>query len=305
MALKLHCELASLTLWPTSRASPENHFCCQSGKLHRIEQLHFYGPVRIRYLHVLDGLDLSVAVVDKAVPCSGDSYGWYKKPLALIFGIWQSDVTGFGRCWLRVYMNRAWILFNIWVGRIKEASELVELLRDAGLRAEYLFLCWVKSRISVWLTGIFASEDRYVQFFYDPVTSLLRYHSSEEVIAVKDSKHTLYSKKAIVVAADCWSRSLMHDLFRESEIVLDAPEKPQKGHQLVLENFDSLKVNHVPDGKPVIGFVPGLANVFLATGHEGGGLSMALGTADMEADMVLGNSEKVDSATSAVQGRYC
>lgn len=30
----------------------------------------------------------------------------------------------------------------------------------------------------------------------------------------------------------------------------------------------------VPDGKPVIGPVPGLPNVFLATGHEGGGLSM-------------------------------
>lgn len=30
----------------------------------------------------------------------------------------------------------------------------------------------------------------------------------------------------------------------------------------------------VPDGKPVIGNVPGLSNLFLATGHEGGGLSM-------------------------------
>lgn len=30
----------------------------------------------------------------------------------------------------------------------------------------------------------------------------------------------------------------------------------------------------VPDGKPVIGPVPGLSNVLLATGHEGGGLSM-------------------------------
>ncbi|KAH7518758.1 hypothetical protein FEM48_Zijuj09G0205100 [Ziziphus jujuba var. spinosa] len=202
-----------------SRASPENHLCCQSGKLHRIELLHFYDPVRIRYLHVLDGLDLSVAVVDKAVPCSGRS-------------LEELDVL----------------------------KRRVTLLRDAGLRAEYLsggdlllketdLLIDEDSgaallRFMCRLTGIFASEDRYVEFFYDPVTSLLRYHSSEEVIAVKASKNTLYSKKAIVVAADCWSRSLMHDLFRESEIVLDAPEKPQKGHQLVLENFDSLKVNH-------------------------------------------------------------
>lgn len=32
----------------------------------------------------------------------------------------------------------------------------------------------------------------------------------------------------------------------------------------------------MPDGKPVIGPVPGLANVFLATGHEGGGLSLVI-----------------------------
>lgn len=32
----------------------------------------------------------------------------------------------------------------------------------------------------------------------------------------------------------------------------------------------------VPDGKPVIGPVPGLSNIFFATGHEGGGLSMVI-----------------------------
>lgn len=32
----------------------------------------------------------------------------------------------------------------------------------------------------------------------------------------------------------------------------------------------------MPDGKPVIGAVPGLPNLFLATGHEGGGLSMVI-----------------------------
>ena len=30
----------------------------------------------------------------------------------------------------------------------------------------------------------------------------------------------------------------------------------------------------VPDGKPVIGPVPGLPNVYLAAGHEGSGLSL-------------------------------
>lgn len=32
----------------------------------------------------------------------------------------------------------------------------------------------------------------------------------------------------------------------------------------------------VPDGKPVIGPVPGLSKVFLATGHEGLGLSLVI-----------------------------
>lgn len=32
----------------------------------------------------------------------------------------------------------------------------------------------------------------------------------------------------------------------------------------------------VLDGKPVIGPVPGLSNVFLASGHEGGGLSLVI-----------------------------
>lgn len=234
--------------------------------------------------------------------------------------------------------------------------------------------------------------------------SLLRSGGSGEVEAIKTSRNILYAKKAIVVAAGCWSGSLMCDLLRESEVVLDVPVKPRKGHLLVLENFNSFQLNHglmevgyvdhqtaiplpnistsgllehdgqtlsvsmtatmdtagnivlgssrqfagfcseleesiisriwdrageffpklrekslsdfsksrevrvglrpyMPDGKPVIGPVPGLANVFLATGHEGGGLSMALGTAEMLADMVIGNPEKVNSAPFAVHGR--
>ncbi|WRX09355.1 FAD dependent oxidoreductase - like 1 [Theobroma cacao] len=62
---------------------------------------------------------------------------------------------------------------------------------------------------------------------------------------------------------------------------------------------------YMPDGKPVIGHVPGLSNMFLATGHEGGGLSMALGTAEMVVDMVLGNPTHVDNSPFAAQGRCC
>ncbi|MED6182574.1 hypothetical protein PIB30_029707 [Stylosanthes scabra] len=57
---------------------------------------------------------------------------------------------------------------------------------------------------------------------------------------------------------------------------------------------------YMPDGKPMIGPVPGLSNVYLAAGHEGGGLSMALGTAEMVVDTVLGHPTKVDSEPFAV-----
>ncbi|KAM0947189.1 putative FAD dependent oxidoreductase, FAD/NAD(P)-binding domain superfamily [Dioscorea sansibarensis] len=51
---------------------------------------------------------------------------------------------------------------------------------------------------------------------------------------------------------------------------------------------------YMPDGKPIIGPFPGLPKVLLATGHEGSGLSMALGTAEMISDMILENPLKVD-----------
>ncbi|WVZ65539.1 hypothetical protein U9M48_014885 [Paspalum notatum var. saurae] len=60
----------------------------------------------------------------------------------------------------------------------------------------------------------------------------------------------------------------------------------------------------VPDGKPVIDFIPDLANVLIATGHEGNGLTMALGTAEMVTDMILGNSGKVDRSTFSIKHRF-
>ncbi|KFK31319.1 hypothetical protein AALP_AA6G097200 [Arabis alpina] len=60
---------------------------------------------------------------------------------------------------------------------------------------------------------------------------------------------------------------------------------------------------YMPDGKPVIGSVPGLQNLYLAAGHEGGGLSMALGTAEMIVDMVLGKPSQIDSSAFGVKGR--
>ncbi|XP_057964769.1 uncharacterized protein LOC131155565 isoform X2 [Malania oleifera] len=350
---------------------------------------------------LLMGSDLSVAVVDAAVPCSG------------------GGATGAG---------------SMLVGRNLEESVMLERrvkqLCEAGLRAEFLSSSDLLLKEPALKVGIasgaaflpddcqldalrtvafleqanrhFTSEGRYAEFYYNPVTRLLRSGCSGEVEAVQTSKNTLYSKKAVVVAAGCWTGSLMNDLIRGSDIVLDVPVKPRKGHLLVLENLN-FQVNHglmevgyvdhqiatmrssnlasgnhdqalsismtatmdsmgnlllgssrqfagfsteseetiihhiwerageffptlrgiplknfiqsrkvrvglrpyMPDGKPVIGPVPGFSNVFLAAGHEGEGLSMALGTAEIVADMVLGNPGKVDWAPFSVQSRCC
>ncbi|KAL8144482.1 hypothetical protein V2J09_017514 [Rumex salicifolius] len=73
--------------------------------------------------------------------------------------------------------------------------------------------------------------------------------------------------------------------------------------QLSLDDF-GLKWK-VADGKPVIGVVPQMSNLYFATGHEGGGISMALGTAEMVVDMVMNNPVKVDPVPFAAQGRCC
>lgn len=57
---------------------------------------------------------------------------------------------------------------------------------------------------------------------------LFRSGSSRKVGGVQTSKNTIYSNKAVVIAAGCWSGTLMHDLMRESEILLDVPVKPRK-----------------------------------------------------------------------------
>uniref|UniRef100_A0A5B7BZN5 FAD-dependent oxidoreductase domain-containing protein 1 n=1 Tax=Davidia involucrata TaxID=16924 RepID=A0A5B7BZN5_DAVIN len=325
---------------------------------------------------------------------------------------------------------------SLLIGRTPKESDMlkrrVEQLSETGLRAEFLSshdLMLEEPALMVGKEGgaaflpddyqldarrtvafiekanrHFASEGRYAEFYYEPATCLLRSSSSGEVEAVQTSKNTLYGKKAVVIAAGCWSGSLMHDLIRDSDIDLVVPVMPRKGHLLVLENFNSFQLNHglmaagyvdheaatlhssvsasgpvhvqtssvsmtatmgtsgnlvlgssrqfvgfnteieesiinhiwdhageffptlrdlslrdlrksrevriglrpyMPDGKPMIGPVPGLSNVFLAAGHEGEGLSLALGTAEMVADMVLGNPGKVDYAPFALQGRCC
>ncbi|XP_065874388.1 uncharacterized protein [Euphorbia lathyris] len=392
--------------------------------------------------------NLSVAVVDKAVPCSGatgagQGYIWmgHKSPESDTWDLtmrshelWSMLAESIRDQGLNPLEVLGWKKTgSLLVSRTPEESEVlkrkVKQLSQAGLKAEYLSnhdLRLEEPAVEVGEGGgaaffpddcqldahrtvafiekanrNFASKGRYIEFYHDPVTNLLRSSISGEIEAVQTSKNTLYSKKAIVVAAGCWSGSLMRDLFKES--ALDVPVKPRKGHLLVIENFSSFKLNHglmevgyvdhqqpevtnpvsglvdnrktlsvsmtatmdalgnlvlgssrefsgfstevdesivgciwnrageffpklkeltleditlsrklriglrpyMPDGKPVIGSVPDFSNVIIATGHEGGGLSMAMGTAEMVADMVLGNAGTVNYAPFVVQGRCC
>jgi len=49
-----------------------------------------------------------------------------------------------------------------------------------------------------------------------------------EVKAVQTSNKTIYSKKAVIVAAGCWTGPLMQDLLRNWEMDLHVPVKPRK-----------------------------------------------------------------------------
>ncbi|XP_022635297.1 uncharacterized protein LOC106759497 isoform X2 [Vigna radiata var. radiata] len=342
--------------------------------------------------HFLLSSHLSVAIVDKAVPCSG--------------------ATGAGS----LLIGRSDAESDMLKGRVKQLCE-------AGLKAEYLsssdlfkeepdllvdqdsaaaFLpvdCQLDAHRTVEYiekaNRNFASEGRYAEFYNDPVKCFIRSDGNGEVKAVQTFKNTLHSKKAVIVAAGCWTGGLIHDLFKNWGMELHVPVRPRKGHLLVLQNFNFLALNHgvmeadylnhptisglessdcekdlsvsmvasidtagnlllgssrefvgfntdldesvvsymwrrvgeffpklktislsdlnastkvriglrpyMPDGKPVIGPVPGLSNVYLAAGHEGSGLSLALGTAEMIVEMVLGHQGKVDTTPFAVQ----
>jgi len=51
-----------------------------------------------------------------------------------------------------------------------------------------------------------------------------------------------------------------------------------------------------PDGRPYLGPVPGLRDVWVAAGHEGLGVTTAFGSARLVVDQLLGNRTAIDSA---------
>jgi glycine/D-amino acid oxidase-like deaminating enzyme len=57
---------------------------------------------------------------------------------------------------------------------------------------------------------------------------VFRSDSNGGVEAVQTSKTTLYSKKAIIVAAGCWTGSLMKVLFRNWGVAFHVPVRPRK-----------------------------------------------------------------------------
>lgn len=391
---------------------------------------------------LLIGSDLSVAVVDAHVPCSGATGAGQGY-------IWMvHKVPGSEKWDLSMRSRQLWEKFaddiehqggdpqevlgwkktgSLLVGKTSQEMETlkgkVDQLSNAGLRAELLSstdLLEVEPALVIDEEGgaafcpddyqmdarrsvayiekenrKYATEGRYAEYYNQPVTGLLR-SDNGKVEAVQTSKNLLCSKKAVVISSGCWTGSLMQDLIRDSDIEFDIPVKPRKGHLLVIENFNSFKLNHglmevgyvghqdstfkpknfdaetssismtatmdtlgnlilgssrqfvgfnteineqiinkiwerageffpslkalsltdleksrnvrvglrpfMPGGKPMIGPFPGLSNVFVAAGHEGEGLTLALGTAEMVADMVLGNPSKVDNAPYALHG---
>lgn len=387
------------------------------------------------------GSDLSIAIVDKGVPCSGatgagQGYLWmtHKTPGSDIWDLtwrshqlWKMLAGSLEEQGLDPTLELGWKKTgSLLVGRTHAESDMlkgrVKQLSAAGLKAEYLCtsdlfkqepdLLVEKDSAAAFLPDDcqldahrtvayiekanrnFASKGRYAEFYDDPVQCFIRSDSNGDIKAVRTSKNTLYSKKAIIVATGCWTGCLMEDLLRNWGVELHVPVRPRKGHLLEVQNFNFLQLNHglmeagyvdhptisglessdhgrnfsvsmtatvdaagnlligssrefagfntdldesvvsyiwkrvgeffpklkmlslsdlsadrkvrvglrpyMPDGKPMIGPVPGLSNVYLAAGHEGGGLSMALGTAEMVVDMVLGCLGKVDSAPFAV-----
>ncbi len=50
-----------------------------------------------------------------------------------------------------------------------------------------------------------------------------------------------------------------------------------------------------PDNLPYIGRVPGRENIFIASGHEGLGITTSLGTAELIADAIIGRESKIPS----------
>ncbi|CAL5063415.1 unnamed protein product [Urochloa decumbens] len=217
---------------------------------------------------------------------------------------------------------------SLLVGRTSEElatlEEMTKTLSQAGIHAEFLsassvhalepalsvgkdggamFLsqdCQIDAVQAVSLiektNNSYSSEGRYMEFYNDPAMSLIRSEVTGTVEAVQTSRNILYGRKAIVIASGAWTRSLLHS-FLEPALTLDIPVKPRKGHLLVVENFDKVKLNH---GLMEVGYVDHQVAKSNCTHmasesseDEQGALSISMtATLDTKGNLVLGSSRE-------------
>ncbi|KAF0914087.1 hypothetical protein E2562_026497 [Oryza meyeriana var. granulata] len=217
---------------------------------------------------------------------------------------------------------------SLLVGRTSEEmatlEERTKALSQAGIRAEYLsaaslhalepelyvghdggamFLpedCQIDAYQAVSLiektNGSYSSEGRYMELYNDPAVSLVRSETTGTVEAVQTSKHILYGRKAIVIASGAWTRTLLHS-FLEPNPILDIPVMPRKGHLLVLEKFDKLKLNHGLMELGYVGHQVAKSNSTLlpseSSEDEHGALSISMtATLNTKGNLILGSSRE-------------
>ncbi|KAG2644549.1 hypothetical protein PVAP13_2KG372505, partial [Panicum virgatum] len=217
---------------------------------------------------------------------------------------------------------------SLLVGRTSEElatlEERTKVLSEAGIHAEFLsasslhalepalsvgkdggamFLpqdCQIDAFQAVSLiektNNSYSSEGRYMEIYNDPAMSLVRSEVTGTVEAVQTSRNTLYGRKAIVIASGAWTRSLLHS-FLEPALTLDIPVKPRKGHLLVVENFDKVKLNHALMDVGYVDHQVAKSNhthmASKSSEDEHGALSISMtATVDAKGNLVLGSSRE-------------
>lgn len=60
------------------------------------------------------------------------------------------------------------------------------------------------------------------------VLHTFRSNGKGKIEGIKTQKNTLYGRKAIIIAAGCWTGTLMDKLLQNSDIVIHVPIQPRK-----------------------------------------------------------------------------
>ncbi|XP_042412112.1 uncharacterized protein LOC122001440 isoform X2 [Zingiber officinale] len=316
---------------------------------------------------ILVASDLSVAVVDAAVPCSGATGAGQGY-------IWMANKTLGSETWeLAARSKQLWEKLSesirdqgkdpaqvlgwkktgsLLVGRTQEEMHMlkkrVKQLNESGLRAEYLSTSSLQLKEPALKIGkeggaAFVPDDcqldasQTVAFIEEGYLIVLenfnKLHLNHGVMEVGYMNHHRSTSGAVENYQSLPSISMTATLDVKGNLLLGSSrqfvgfnrELDESIVQQILDRagqfFPALnalsldikigkriRIGHrpyMPDGKPVIGPVPGFPNLFLAAGHEGSGLSLALGTAEMVTNMITGDSRTIDHKPYSVEGRFC